>query len=82
MGGPVGPALLEQDRFFVHSSAPVRPVYDGLRKSGELFVCTACGHRYRLGGRGDLVRNDGTGYALKKIDPDSDLDWVLGVSPP
>ncbi len=22
------------------------PVYDGLRKSGELFVCTACGHRY------------------------------------
>jgi hypothetical protein len=22
------------------------PVYDGFRKTGEAFVCTACGHRY------------------------------------
>jgi hypothetical protein len=24
----------------------VEPVYDGFRKTGEAFVCTACGHRY------------------------------------
>jgi hypothetical protein len=26
--------------------ARAEPVYDGLRKSGEVFVCTACRHQY------------------------------------
>lgn len=29
-----------------HALARAEPVYDGFRKTGELFVCTACGHRY------------------------------------
>jgi hypothetical protein len=26
--------------------ARAEPTYDGLRKTGEVFVCTGCGHRY------------------------------------